>query len=247
MPKFFMPVQDNAAQIILSGEDAHHVGYALRGKVADALTVCNTDPNAKTYGWDYLCHIAAFDALSIILTVDEVRESKLESNVKITLYQAVPKGDKLDFIVQKAVELGASAIVPVITKRCISRPDEKAQEKKRQRLQKIALEAAKQCGRSILPQVEPFCSFDRALEGLRAFDRAILCYEGGGVRLPEAFSGDEGSLALLIGSEGGFDPDEVKKAVGAGCVCCTLGGFILRCETAPVTALSILRHLTGDI
>ncbi len=247
MPKFFMPVQDNAAQIILSGEDAHHVGYALRGKISDVLTVCNTDPGAKTYGWDYLCHITAFDSLSVALAVDEVRESKLESDVKITLYQAVPKGDKLDFIVQKAVELGANAVVPVITKRCISRPDEKAQEKKRQRLQKIALEAAKQCGRNILPQVEPFCSFAQALGSFSAFDRVILCYEGGGVRLSEALSGEEKSIALLIGSEGGFDPDEVKKAVDAGCVCCTLGGFILRCETAPVTALSILRHLTGDI
>lgn len=130
MPKFFMSVPDEAAQIIVTGEDAHHIGYALRSKVGDAITVCNTDKTSKTYGWDYFCHISAFDAHTVTLEVERLTQSEVESAISITLYQAVPKNDKFDTIVQKAVELGVNTIVPVFTKRCISRPDAKSQRKK---------------------------------------------------------------------------------------------------------------------
>lgn len=247
MPKFFMPVPDEAKQILVTGEDAHHIGYALRSRVGDAVTVCNTDETANTYGWDYFCNISAFDSQTVTLDVESCEKSCCESDVKIILYQAVPKNDKFDLIVQKAVELGVLAVVPVFTKRCISKPDAKSQAKKRERMQKIAVEAAKQCGRSIIPTVEDFCTFSEALADSQKCDCKIICYEGGGIRLSEALSSSDRSIALFIGSEGGFEPEEIETAAEYGVKSCTLGKLILRCETAPITAISILRSLTGDI
>ncbi len=247
MPKFFMPVADDAAQITVTGEDAHHIGYALRSRVGDAVTVCNTDASAKTYGWDYHCKISAFDSQTVTLEVETSEKSDAESDVQIILYQAVPKNDKFDTIVQKAVELGVTAIVPVFTKRCISKPDAKSQAKKRERMQKIAIEAAKQCGRSILPQVKDFCSYTEALEEAQKCDCKIVCYEGGGIRLDKALSPTDRSVALFVGSEGGFEPEEIALAEQYGVKSCTLGKLILRCETAPIAAISILRFLTGDM
>lgn len=247
MPKFFMPVPDGATEITVTGEDAHHIGYALRSKVGDVLTICNTDQNAQTCGFDYTCHISAFDAQTVTLAVDSCAKSDAEPTVSITLYQAVPKNDKLDSIVQKSVELGVTAIVPVLTKRCISRPDAKSQVKKRERLQKIASEAAKQCGRNLLPEVRDFCSFKEALSDCQNADCKIICYEGGGIRLCDAYRDSHTSIALFVGSEGGFEEQEVRQAEQAGVVSCTLGKLILRCETAPITAISVLRSLTGDI
>lgn len=247
MRKIFMPIADDAAQIIVTGDDAHHIGYALRSRVGDKFTVSNTDTAAKTYGCDYICHISAFDAHTVTLDVDEILQSDAESAVRITLYQAVPKSDKFELIVQKCVELGINTIVPVISKRCISRPDEKSKGKKLDRLQKIANEAAKQCGRSVLPEVKDYISFDEAIRDCQSHDCRIICYEGGGIRLNDAITENTSSIALFIGSEGGFDIDEVKKANEAGIVSCTLGKLILRCETAPIAAVSILRNLTGDI
>lgn len=247
MPKFFMPVTDDTDQIIVTGESAHHIGYALRSKIGDKFIICNNDPQAKTYGFDYHCHISAFDAQTVTLAIDQIEQSSTESEVSITLYQAVPKNDKLDTIVQKAVELGAQTVVPVLTKRCISRPDAKSQQKKKERLQKIALEAAKQCGRSIVPQIGDFISWKEALEQSRSCDCRIICYEGGGIRLNEAFKPEHRSIALFIGSEGGFEPSEAALAVDDGVISCTLGKLILRCETAPLAAIAVLRYLTGDI
>ncbi len=247
MPKFFMPVEENASEIVVTGEDAHHIGYALRSKVGDAITVCNTDEASSTYGFDYHCKITAFDAQTVTLTVEHFEKSDAEADVQIILYQAVPKNDKFDTIVQKAVELGVSAIVPVFTKRCISRPDAKGQAKKRERMQKIAVEAAKQCGRSILPKVEDFISFTDALKDAQKCDCRIVCYEGGGIRLDQALSADTRSIALFVGSEGGFEPEEIAKAAEYGVQSCTLGKLILRCETAPIAAISVLRFLIGAI
>ena len=247
MPKFFMPVADKAAQIMVTGEDAHHIGYALRSRVGDAFTICNTDPTAETYGWDYHCIISSFDSQSVTLDVVSFEKSQTESSVSITLYQAVPKNDKFDIIVQKAVELGVNTVVPVFTRRCISRPDIKSQIKKRDRLQKIASEAAKQCGRSVLPVVKDFMTYEEALQDCQSRDCKIICYEGGGIRLNKAYEPSHHSIALFIGSEGGFEEEEIQKAADSGVKSCTLGKLILRCETAPLTAVSILRYLTGDI
>ena len=170
-----------------------------------------------------------------------------EADVKVTLFQAVPKGDKLDTIVQKAVELGAVRVCPVITARCVSRPDKKSFEKKRERLNRIALEAAKQSGRGIIPEISPLMTFDEAVSELAKQDFPVICYECGGINFSEVGLKSGSSIGVFIGSEGGFESGEVEKCTAAGAVAVGMGRRIMRCETAPLAALSIIMNLTGNI
>ena len=172
---------------------------------------------------------------------------KSEPGINLTLFQAVPKLDKLEFIIQKSVELGVNRIVPVLTRRCVSRPTEKDFAKKLVRYQKIALEAAKQSGRGIIPEVAPMISFSEALEQMKQTDVPLMLYEQGGVRFSEAGLTNTGSVSILIGSEGGFDESEVLKADEAGIKRIWLGDRILRCETAPLVAVSLTMFLTGNL
>ena len=155
----------------------------------------------------------------------------------------------VDFAVQKAVELGVYRIVPVLSARCVSRPDEKAFVKKRQRWQKIADEAAKQSGRGILPQIGGLKKFPEAIEEAAAEEgcKALLFYEGGGERILSLLREDTPSAAVFIGPEGGFEPGEVALARHAGAACATLGPRILRTETAPIAALAAIMQATGNL
>lgn len=167
--------------------------------------------------------------------------------MEVTLYQAVPKLDKLEYIIQKSVELGVSRIVPFISRRCISRPDEKDFSKKLIRLNKIAEEAAKQSGRGIIPQVMPIISYKKALEDMSELDKIIVLYEEGGKNFAEVNFEQSKRIGIVIGSEGGFDKEEVELALNKGAESVWLGKRILRCETAPITALSILMFLTKNM
>ena len=187
--------------------------------------------------------VAAVEGDTLTLRVVERRPSRGELPCRVSLYQALPKGDKLELIVQKAVELGAAEIVPVLTRRCVSRPDSRAVEKKRERLQKIALEAAKQSGRGVVPQVAPLLDFPAALAEMARAACPLFFYEGGGEPLGKALSARPGSIALMVGPEGGFDPAEAQAARDAGLRVCTLGPRILRCETAPLYALSAIGYV----
>ena len=158
----------------------------------------------------------------------------------MTLYQALPKGDKLELIVQKAVELGVSAIVPVLTGRCVSRPDPKGMEKKRERLQRIAREAAGQSGRGIVPEVRPLLPWEKALAELAQSPCPVLFYEEARDPFGPLLEPRPGEIALMVGSEGGFSPEEAEEARGRGVRLCTMGPRILRCETAPLYALSAI-------
>lgn len=212
--------------------------------VGDNLTI--SDGNCV----DYHCKIEDISNDIVLSSIINKEISQVESDVKITLYQAIPKGDKLDFIVQKAVELGVATIVPFDTKRCVSRPDEKSKVKKTARLNKICLEAAKQCGRSKIPVVENFLSFDQAIDHAKQNSLNLFFYEYGGMRLNDALSSFQGlSIGIFIGSEGGFEPYEVDnmRAADINLHVCTLGKLILRCETAGITAVSIIKNILGDI
>ncbi|MFQ9872390.1 MAG: RsmE family RNA methyltransferase [Oscillospiraceae bacterium] len=138
-------------------------------------------------------------------------------------------------------------IIPVLTRRCISRPDKKAMEKKRQRLQKIALEAAKQSGRGIIPQVGSLLGWGEALEQLAQSECPVLFYESQGTTLRELMAPMPREVSILIGSEGGFDPQEVEEAARRGIQIVNLGPRILRCETAPLCALSAILYATGNL
>ena len=204
-------------------------------------------PVEKTTTGYYYARAAA-DAEALFALAAAVQAAGFLSDArKLTLFQAMPKSDKMELIVQKAVELGAAEIVPVLTERCVSRPDEKSLEKKRQRWQKIALEAAKQSGRGTIPTIGEALSFKGCIERMKLSDRSFMCYEKGGESLSaENLSGAK-SIGLLIGSEGGFEQREADFAAENGIILTGLGKRILRCETAPIAAISIIMSLTGNM
>lgn len=238
MPRFFKQEID-IENIVIDGDDARHIGRSLRMKCGEEITVCCD-------GIDYFCKIRSFTDSEVYLDLIEKRPCAAEPNVDITLFQAVPKLDKLEFIIQKSIELGVSRIVPVLTRRCISRPDEKDFAKKLGRLNKIAESAAKQSGRGIIPQVLPIMSYKNAVEEMKKLDLSVILYENGGKRFDEVDFTDKKTIGLVIGSEGGFDAEEVQTAINSGAESVWLGNRILRCETAPITALSILMFLTKN-
>ena len=239
MPRFFLEELDES-DVCITGPDARHIGLALRMRVGEMLTVC-------AYGRDYQCRIRSITPEEVHLDVVSSELCAAEPSVSLTLYQAVPKADKLEQIIQKSVELGVTRIVPVLTRRCISRPKPAEFQKKLPRLQKIAASAAKQAGRGIIPEVAPMLTFTQACAEMQQADRAILLYEGGGVRFDEADLHDCRSIALIVGSEGGFDPEEAEQLQQNGAVAVWLGHRILRCETAPLAAISIVMHRTGNL
>lgn len=240
MPRFFVENLNPDAPAIVGG-DAGHIRKSLRMLIGEEITVCDTK------GTDYLCEITGFGDDVVELAVKESRKTDSEPSVFVTLFQCVPKGDKLESVIQKSVELGVSAITPVLSSRCISRPDAKTARKKRERYQKIADSAAKQCGRGILPQVGEMISFGEMCWRLADYDRALFFYEGGGAPLRELIRPTDRRVAVIIGPEGGFDLDEVEKATGAGAVTCGLGKRILRTETAPLAALTGIMLISGNL
>ena len=239
MPRFFVENADKD-RITVTGDDARHIGRSLRMKTGEHLTlVCE--------GKEYECEITGFTDSEVYCSVKEIHDCKSEPETKLTLFQAMPKGDKAELIVQKAVELGADEICFVLSERCISRPDDKSAGRKMERLSRIALEAAKQCGRGIIPRVRGIISFDEMTKELCGFDRAIMCYEKGGAPLSSLGIEKGQRIALMIGSEGGFEKQEADAFVSSGGVLAGLGSRILRCETAPLAAMSIIMSLAGEM
>lgn len=236
MPRFFLENIDLNCPVI-TGNDANHISRSLRMKVGEPLTLC-------CCGIDYFCNIVNITSDAVYLKINEQKLCSAEPTIDVTLFQAVPKQDKLEHIIQKSVELGVTKVVPVLTRRCISRPDK---SKKNMRLNKIALEAAKQSGRGIIPTVEDIISFDEALEQMKQYDSALMLYEEKGIRFSEVKTENKKSFALFIGSEGGFDESEAKAAIKSGITPIWLGERILRCETAPLTAISILMFITKNL
>lgn len=242
MPRFFVESKNIFdTYIVICGDDARHIGRSLRMKLADKITVCCQNK-------DYECEIESISDTEVKARILSKNKTKSEPDISLTLFQAVPKSDKLEFIVQKAVELGAAKIVPVLTRRCVAKYDVKSFEKKLLRLRRIAEEAAKQSGRGIIPEVCSIIDIESYYGSLQSFDLSLICYEGGGKRFNDVKGiCSSKNISLFIGSEGGFDESEVEKAKENGAVPITLGSRILRCETAPVCAISVIMNLSGNI
>lgn len=239
MQKLFIDYIPND-KIILDGESARHIAKSLRMRVGDMLMV--TAGN----GVDYGCQIDEITKDTVTLKICYEQASKSEPTVEVTIYQGVPKSTKMEEIIQKCVEIGVTRIVPTLTNRCVSRPDEKSAQKKNARYQKIALEAAQQSGRGIVPEIAPMMTLKQAIAQDNA-ETKIVFYEGGGEPLKNIIDENTKSVSIYIGSEGGFDKDEVDMIVNAGATKATLGPRILRTQTAPVTALSCIMLLTNNM
>ncbi|MBP3415212.1 MAG: 16S rRNA (uracil(1498)-N(3))-methyltransferase [Clostridia bacterium] len=240
MPRFFTKDIDGDI-IYINGDDAHHITKSLRMRIGEQITVCNGE------GIECLCSISDLSSDCVALDVIERRPSESEPPCRVTLYQGCPKGDKLEFIVEKAVELGVSEIVPVVTARSVSRPDGASAAKKAERLQRRALEAAKQCGRGIIPKVGDFITFEQMLNRLQSHETSIFFYELGGKPLSHILSNGAKDVALIIGPEGGFEPEEAQAAVENGAKIATMGKRILRTETAAVASAAAVMLLTGGM
>ncbi len=248
MPRFFIQkeqVTENTAHLF--GADAHHIARSLRMAVGDSLTLCDMQ------GIEYDGVIESFDEdREVLVRVNTTRRSEREPNCRITVFQALPKGDKLDVVIQKAVECGASEIVPFESERCVVRMKPDAEARKTERRQRIAAEAAKQSGRSVIPNVCATVSFEEMISLASQCDIKLFCYEGDGTEpLGEVLRGegdlllkDSATVAIVIGSEGGFSLEEVAKAQASGLRAIGLGKRILRTETASGFVLSCLVYVT---
>ena len=243
MPKFFVsPAEAQGNFLVLTGENAAHA-KVLRVQPGEAVVVCDGG------GQDLTCVVSDVSPGQVSLVVQSREASRAEPPVFCSVYMAYAKADKLEHVIQKATELGAGEIVAFPSSRCVSRPDEKALAKKLERWQKIAASAAEQSGRGRIPQVLTVRSFRDAVLRAAESDLALFPYENERtMSLRTAIGAAEFRTAsIMTGPEGGFSEDEVSMAAEAGMKICSLGPRILRCETAPLCALSAVMYAAGAL
>lgn len=245
MARFFVAATNIFGGVAyLDGEAAGHI-RVLRMRQGELFTVCDGQ------GTDYNCRLTSCGADGAEAEILSVTPSSGEPELSCSIYAAFPKGDKAELIVQKCVECGAAEIVFYPSERCVSRPDGAALAKKLDRWQKIAAEAAKQCGRGRIPAVSAAKSFALAVETAAKAQMPLFMYETGEDRLSfrDALTSAEDwvSAAIMTGPEGGFTPEEAELAAANGMKRVSLGSRILRCETAPIAALSALMYHAGEL
>ena len=242
MSRFFVNPEDMHKDFIaLTGNNAAHA-KVLRLKTGEEVTVCDGD------GRECLCVVSDVSDGLISLVVKKEMTSQVEARVDVSVYMAFSKGDKFEHVVQKATELGARRIVAFPSARCVSRPDDKSLRKKLERWQKIAESAAEQSGRARIPDVVVVSSYETALRQAADSALPILFYENEqATTLHMAVSeAPLTTVSLLTGPEGGLEDREVELAKQYGLRVCTLGKRILRCETAPLCALSAIMYAAGE-
>lgn len=240
MTRFFVTTEQlENDRILLSGENAKHA-KVLRLKAGEEVLLCDGK------GRECLCRVC--DEQNMEFEVVERRKSTTEAAVSVSVYMALPKADKLEHVIQKATELGAYEIVTFPSARCVSKPDEKSLAKKLERWQKIAQSAAEQSGRGRIPEVIVLTSYKAAVERAAQADMSLLFYENEHALTLQASLNkkDYSTVSLLTGPEGGLEEAEVEQAKDAGMQICTLGKRILRCETAPLCALSAVMFHAGE-
>lgn len=222
----------------ITGDDARHLARSLRMMPGEAIALSNGNMA------DYIGEIAEIlPHGDVRIKIADCVRCVAEPAIRITLYQGITKGDKMDLIVQKAVEVGVARVVPVLTARCVSRPDEKSTMKKIDRWRKIAKSAAEQSGRGVVPQIMNMITIKKAMENTQIGDDSIVFYERGEKSLHSCLAGIGDNLNIFIGPEGGFDYTEVEELVALGAKVATLGHRILRTETAGMAAISIIAYL----
>lgn len=240
MHRFYVtPGQIEDDTVRITGTDVNHIKNVLRMKQGEEIIICNGQ------GKDCYCIISKVSEGEITAHIESEQETGTELKAKITLYQGLPKKDKMELIIQKAVELGVHEIVPVMTKRVVVKIEDKKKEDKRlERWQAIAEEAAKQSGRGMIPKIRPIIPLQEALAEAGQMDMGLVPYENasGMQRTREIMDqlGQQGSIGVFIGPEGGFEEAEIESAIKHGIQPITLGRRILRTETAGLAILSMM-------
>lgn len=245
MPHRYFTTEVSGGTAILRGADAHHLARVMRARLGDTVILC--DGKAV----EYTATITGFGSDTVEFAVEEGYPSAAEPSVEVTLFAGYPKQDKLEQIIRHGAELGCAHFVPFFSRYCVAAP--KKEEQKNIRYNRIALEAAKQCGRGVVPDVAlPLLNFGAVCQEFSRYDLVLFFYEGGGLplrtllkALPE--DGPKQKIALVTGAEGGFAAEEAAAAAQAGAHTVGLGPRILRCETAPLAALAAVMTLTGNL
>ncbi len=242
MHRFFVePSQIREKEIFLTGADVNHIRNVLRMRSGEEVLVSDGQ------GTDYHCRLEQLDSDTVTASVMWRLDGNAELPSRITLFQGLPKGDKMEYIIQKCVELGVSEIVPVVTRRTIVRLDAKKEQARRKRWMSISESAAKQSGRGIVPEVGAVLKFSEAVERAGKLDVCLIPYELAEdmEHTREICTGIRpgSSIGILIGPEGGFEESEVREAVASGAQAVTLGRRILRTETAGMALVSVLAYL----
>ena len=239
MYRFFVePSQVEEHVIRIHGTDMNHIKNVLRMKIGEEILISTGE---KT---EYTCYIEAYEEEEVLAHIMYAQEAGYELASRIYLFQGLPKSDKMELIIQKAVELGAFSIIPVETKRCVVKLDAKKAAKKVARWQQIAESAAKQSKRMLIPEIHEVMTYKQALEFAKQLDVKLIPYElAKGMKETREILGEikpGQSIGIFIGPEGGFEEEEVAKALEAGAHAITLGRRILRTETAGLAILSVL-------
>lgn len=242
MHRFFAdPSQIKEKEIMLTGTDVNHIRNVLRMRTGEEILVSNGQ------GSDYHCRLESIEETTVTASIMWRLDGNAELPISITLFQGLPKGDKLEFIIQKCVELGAVRIVPVSTRRTIVKLDAKKEQAKRKRWMGISESAAKQSGRGIVPEVTKVMDFSEALREAESMDVCLIPYElAEGIEHTREVCASikpSQSVGIFIGPEGGFEEEEVSRAIEAGAIPLTLGKRILRTETAGMALISVLAYL----
>ena len=246
MPKFFVTQEQiNGETIKIVGKDVNHIKNVLREKVGDELIICNSSKEQNC-----LCEIIGISEESIKCKIIKTLENNVESNIKVTIMQGLPKADKMELVIQKSVELGVYDIIPIEMKRCVVKLTDKDKPKKIQRWQKIAEVAAKQCGRDRIPKIETIINVKNICNLLEKYDIVLVAYENEKEntlkhelkKIKEKSEKQEIKIAIIIGPEGGIAPEEVEQLKKDGAKSITLGKRILRTETVALNVLSIIMY-----
>ena len=241
MPKFFIEAnQIENDKINLTGEDVKHIANVLRKQIGDELNICNIASSEN-----FLCKIQEINKEKIECNIIKKIESDSEPNTEITIFQGIPKAEKMELIIQKCTELGAKVFIPVEMERCIAKIDNKNQTKKIERWQKIAETAAKQSGRDSIPKVEKLINLPKVCNLIQKYDIVLLAYEKEkNITLKQIIKQMEKKqnlkIVIIIGPEGGITTKEVTLLENAGAKVVTLGNRILRTETAGLVTLAML-------
>ena len=245
MPKFFVTTnQIEGNTIIIQDEDVNHIKNVLRAKVEDTIEICDCNTSKN-----YICKIEQIEEKNIYCHMIEEIESNVEPHIQVSVFQGLPKADKMELVIQKSVELGVYDITPIEMKRCVVKLNEKDKIKKIQRWQKISEGAAKQSGRDRIPTIHPIMNMKTLCESIKEYDLVLVAYENEKVntlkqklKKIKQKNKEELKIAIVIGPEGGIDSEEIARLEEHQAKIITLGNRILRTETVALNMLSIIMY-----